>query len=238
MTWTFKKIAGPYEGMTGGLAWDGTGMLFTAVDESSILRFSPSRSAVTIFRRYTNRVNGISFGPDGVLYGCQETGRRVIQFLPDGSAPPAAYKLDGRYHNHPTDVTVDRKKRVWFADPYPAKPVHSMFPLLDHASVLRMLRDDGPLVPMEVIVKLDNTKCDMTFLERLELVRRIQEEMQKTPYIGCTMSATTFAPSASPKSKRPAPARVPGTTRRASDGSGSGGREPGAPPPPPLSTLR
>lgn len=53
----------------------------------------------------------------------------------------------------------------------------------------------GPLVPMEVIVKLDNTKCDMTFLERLELVRRVQTEMQKTPYIGCTMSATTFAPS-------------------------------------------
>ena len=53
----------------------------------------------------------------------------------------------------------------------------------------------GPLVPMEVIVKLDNNKCDMTFLERLELIDAIQEEMQKTPYIGCTMSATTFAPS-------------------------------------------
>lgn len=53
----------------------------------------------------------------------------------------------------------------------------------------------GPLVPMEVVVKLDNTKCDMTFLERLELIKRIQEEMRKTPYIGCTMSATTFAPS-------------------------------------------
>ena len=53
----------------------------------------------------------------------------------------------------------------------------------------------GPLVPMEVIVKVDNTKNDMTFLERLELVKRVQEEMRKTPYIGCTMSATTFAPS-------------------------------------------
>jgi predicted RND superfamily exporter protein len=53
----------------------------------------------------------------------------------------------------------------------------------------------GPLVPMEVVLKLDNTKCDLTFLERLELVKRVQQEMQKTPYIGCTMSATTFAPS-------------------------------------------
>jgi len=53
----------------------------------------------------------------------------------------------------------------------------------------------GPLVPMEVVLKLDNAKLDMNFLERLELVKRVQEAMRETPYIGCTMSATTFAPS-------------------------------------------
>jgi hypothetical protein len=52
----------------------------------------------------------------------------------------------------------------------------------------------GPLVPMEVVIKV-HKDSDITFLERLELVKRIQEQMQKTPYIGCTMSATTFAPS-------------------------------------------
>ena len=52
----------------------------------------------------------------------------------------------------------------------------------------------GPLVPMEVIVKVDNDKCQMSFLERMELVDRIQEKMRTIPNIGCTMSAVTFAP--------------------------------------------
>ncbi len=52
----------------------------------------------------------------------------------------------------------------------------------------------GPLVPMEVIVRVDNEKADMTFLERMELIKIIQEQMVDIPDIGCTMSATTFAP--------------------------------------------
>jgi uncharacterized protein len=59
----------------------------------------------------------------------------------------------------------------------------------------------GPLVPMEVVIKLDNTKLDMNFLERLELIKRVQDAMRETPYIGCTMSATTFAPSLEVNSK-------------------------------------
>lgn len=53
----------------------------------------------------------------------------------------------------------------------------------------------GPLVPMEVIVKVDNSKANMTFLEKLELIERIQKQMVDIPDIGCTMSAVTFAPS-------------------------------------------
>jgi predicted RND superfamily exporter protein len=53
----------------------------------------------------------------------------------------------------------------------------------------------GPLVPMEVVIRIDNHKASMTFLERMELVKRIQDEMVGVHDIGCTMSATTFAPS-------------------------------------------
>ena len=53
----------------------------------------------------------------------------------------------------------------------------------------------GPLVPMEVIVRINNDKAELTFLERMELIDRIQAEMVDIPNIGCTMSATTFAPS-------------------------------------------
>ncbi len=51
----------------------------------------------------------------------------------------------------------------------------------------------GPLVPMEVIVKID-TDNGMTMLERMELVERIQKQMQSIEHIGSTMSAVTFAP--------------------------------------------
>jgi predicted RND superfamily exporter protein len=52
----------------------------------------------------------------------------------------------------------------------------------------------GPLVPMEVIVRVDAAKSNMSFLERLELIKRVQDQMHDIPNIGCTMSAVTFAP--------------------------------------------
>ncbi len=61
----------------------------------------------------------------------------------------------------------------------------------------------GPLVPMEVVVKIDNTRCKLSFLERMELIKRIQENMQDIPDIGSTMSAVTFAPSLEVKRKGP-----------------------------------
>ena len=144
MTWQFEQVAGPYQGPTGGLAWDGAAMLFSAVTEERVLRYDPKANAVADFRRYTGRTNGIACGPNGEVYACQEGGRRVAQFLPDGSATVTATRLDGRIHNHPSDVVVDRKGCVWFADPY--NPVSAfgpqIFPPLEHASVLRLERDE------------------------------------------------------------------------------------------------
>jgi gluconolactonase len=142
MTWSFELAAGPYEGATAGLAWDGSGMLFSAMDEGRILRFDPVTRAVTELRRYTNRTSGIAFGPDRVLYGCQELGRRIVAFMPNGSAPPTAWKLDGRFHNYPCDLAVDRAGRVWFADPYTTRPARGQIAPLDHASELRLERDE------------------------------------------------------------------------------------------------
>lgn len=140
MAWDFEKVAGPFAGATGGLAWDGAGMLFSAIDEQRVLRFDPQTGSVDEFRRYTQRTNGIALGPDDVIFGCQESGRRVIRFMPDGSARQTAYKLGGRFHNQPNDLVVDRSGRVWFSDPYGVRrsPGVYVFPPLDHASVLRL----------------------------------------------------------------------------------------------------
>lgn len=140
MSWNFEKVAGPFKGRTGGLAWDGAGMLFSAVGEERVLRFDPKTGKADEFRRYTGRVNGLAIAADGTVYGAQEGGRRVVRFLKDGSTASAPDLLEGRHHNQPTDVIVDRKGRVWFTDPYNAQPPYGppVYPMLDHASVLRL----------------------------------------------------------------------------------------------------
>jgi gluconolactonase len=142
MFWTFEPVAGPFERGLGGVAWDGSGILFSAVAQSRIFRFDPATNKTTEFRKQTGRTNGLGFGPNGELYGCQEGSRRVIEFMPDDSARITAVQLDGRYHNFPTDLCTDRAGRIWFADPH--SPVLAigpqLFPTLDHASVLRLQR--------------------------------------------------------------------------------------------------
>lgn len=61
----------------------------------------------------------------------------------------------------------------------------------------------GPLVPMEIVLRVDNTKCDLTFLERMELVSRVQDAIEDIDGIGNTMSAVTYAPSLEVKRKGP-----------------------------------
>lgn len=147
MTWEFEKVAGPYKGRTGGLAWDGKGMLFSAVQEERVLRFDPATGKAEVFRNYTGRANGLAIAADGTVFGAQEGGRRVIQFLKDGSTAPTNDLLDGKHHNQPTDVAVDRAGRVWIADAYNSTPPYGppVYPMLDFASVLRLDRV-GPSV--------------------------------------------------------------------------------------------
>jgi predicted RND superfamily exporter protein len=58
----------------------------------------------------------------------------------------------------------------------------------------------GPLIPMEVIVHVDKQTCsNMSILERMRLIDRVQQRIQKIDGIGNTLSAVTFAPSLKPK---------------------------------------
>ena len=140
MAWKFDLVAGPYKGRPGGLAWDGSAMLFSAVQEERILRYDPATGKADIFRKYTGRTNGIAVAADGSVFGAQEGGRRIIHFLKDGSTAPTHELLNGKHHNQPVDVVVDGKRRVWFADPYNGTPPYGppVYPFLDHASVLRL----------------------------------------------------------------------------------------------------
>lgn len=117
-------------------------MLYSAVQEERILRFDPGAGKAGVFRQYTGRTNGIAVAKDGSVFGAQEGGRRVIQFTKDGSTVPTCELLDGKHHNQPADVIVDRRGRVWIADPYNNTPPYGppVYPFLNHASVLRLER--------------------------------------------------------------------------------------------------
>jgi len=140
MTWKFELVHGPLQRPIGGLAWDGEAMLIADINDSVILRYAPREKRVSVARKYTNRINGIAFGPDGVLNGCQEGSRRIVRLLADGSAMVPATQLEGRNHNNPCMLALDREGRIWFSDPH--HPVAAsgphLFPLLEHQSVLRL----------------------------------------------------------------------------------------------------
>jgi gluconolactonase len=146
MAWQFEAVAGPFEGAIGGVVWDRArgAVLFSTIDGGQLLALDHASKTVTEVRHYTNRVNGLALGPNGELYGAQEGGRRLIEFTPDGRTVPVDALLDGKYHNQPSDLVVDRQGRIWFTDPrHPIIPFGpSIFPFLDHCSVLRLARND------------------------------------------------------------------------------------------------
>ncbi|MYC30213.1 MAG: SMP-30/gluconolactonase/LRE family protein [Chloroflexi bacterium] len=163
MTWEFELVAGPDGNRADGPAWDGEALLFTTVSVPSntihnkILRYDPGTGEVSDYRRWTNRVVGLTFAADGTLYGCQSGARRILRYNGDGSASVMAYKVDGKYHNQPKDLAIDSKGRIWFADPVWGPPVvgglrdYELAPYsIDYRAVLRIESPnrDAPLTRM------------------------------------------------------------------------------------------
>jgi predicted RND superfamily exporter protein len=54
----------------------------------------------------------------------------------------------------------------------------------------------GALVPMEVVLRIDKDKTNLSFVDRLALVARVQESIESLPdhVVGTAMSAVTFSP--------------------------------------------
>ena len=146
MTFKFELVHGPLDRPLGGLAWDGQAMLVSDIHGSTTLAFDPKSGKTTVRRNYTNRINGIAFGADGALYGCQQGSRRVVRIPADGSMGLTATRLHGHVHNHPNLLAVDKKGRVWFSDVYHPAPASGpqVFPPLEHRSVLRLEQGGRP----------------------------------------------------------------------------------------------
>jgi predicted RND superfamily exporter protein len=51
----------------------------------------------------------------------------------------------------------------------------------------------GALVPMELVLRIDDQQCGLNMLERMELVQRVQQQIETLPIVGGTLSAATLA---------------------------------------------
>ena len=70
-TWEFETLDPAYGKVSEGNAWDGSGMLFTRIFQSRIMRFDPATGQVSVWKEDTNYSNGLTFDGQGRLYACQ-----------------------------------------------------------------------------------------------------------------------------------------------------------------------
>ncbi|MBH74715.1 MAG: gluconolactonase [Dehalococcoidia bacterium] len=118
MSWNFELIAGPYGGVTEGPIWDGSGLLFTHIPSSRILKYDEIRGSVSEFLTDTYNANGLMLDSNGVLYACQGGARRVVRYEIDGSVTVLASGFEGSRLNIPNDLAIHRNGSIWFTDPY------------------------------------------------------------------------------------------------------------------------
>ncbi|MFT4036666.1 MAG: SMP-30/gluconolactonase/LRE family protein [Thermomicrobiales bacterium] len=140
--WTWEQLAGPAT-ITEGPAWDAPNarLLFTSIDDNEVRAFDPATGEITTLYTGTGGTNGLTYGRDGLLYGCAGTARQVVRWDRDGAMSVLADRFEGNRLNSPNDLVVDSSGRVWFTDPRYGED-HSDREL-DHDSVYRLTPPPG-----------------------------------------------------------------------------------------------
>ncbi len=96
---------------TEGPAVDAQGNLyFTDVFRSKIFRLNDAGEA-EVFVDKSFGTNGLMFGPDGLLYGCQNGKKRIVAYDSSGTATTIAEDVQSN------DIVVNRKGDIYFTDP-------------------------------------------------------------------------------------------------------------------------
>ncbi len=140
MSWQFELLLEPI-GLTEGPAWDGSGLLFTNINNSRVMRYDAHSGEISVFRTGTNQANGLMLDQEGQLYACeggtprQAGGRRIVRYEPDGGETVVCDSFEGKKFNSPNDLAIDNQGRIWFTDPRYSDDRSDME--LDHESVFR-----------------------------------------------------------------------------------------------------
>ncbi len=112
-----KKLHGDFK-FTEGPAVDREGnVYFTDIPDSLVYRWSTD-GKLSVFRKESNRSNGLMFNAKGELFSCEMAGR-IVTVAPDGKTVRVlAEKYDGKPFNAPNDLVLDQAGGVYFTDPH------------------------------------------------------------------------------------------------------------------------
>ena len=116
MAWNWELLDGP-DTITEGPVWDGSGLIYTAIDHNEIRRFDPKTGKIAVVHRDTGAANGLALGPDGTLYACEGGRRAVVAYNNDGERSVLADRFHDQRLNSPNDLVLDSLGRIWFTDP-------------------------------------------------------------------------------------------------------------------------
>ena len=135
--WRFELVGKPYGGISEGPVWDGESILFTHIQSSAIMCYSPASGKITEWRSGTDHTNGLAWDGEGRLFGACSGARCILRFDPDGANVAVVDRVDGQKLNTPNDLVVDRNGRIWWTNPWNAANIDpSEVEELDNRSVL------------------------------------------------------------------------------------------------------
>lgn len=111
----WELVAEGYK-FTEGPAADGQGNLYFSDIPNNRIHKIDADGKVSVFVEDSHATNGLMFGPDGRLYGCQNGKERIVAFDAEGNAEAIAEGV------HCNDLVVTHQGGVYFTDP-PGKRV-------------------------------------------------------------------------------------------------------------------
>ena len=79
--WNFEEILTGNGDLTEGPAWTGTSLLITDGRSDRILEINPVSKKSSVWFNDTQGVNGLNFNSKGELFGCEQSGRKIVQYL-------------------------------------------------------------------------------------------------------------------------------------------------------------
>lgn len=131
---------------TEGPAVDSNGNVFFSDIPNNRVHKIGVDDKVSIFREDTGGTNGLMFGPDGRLYGCQNGRRRIVAWTMEGKETVLADDVNSN------DLCVTARNEVYFSDP-PGKKVW----FIDVSGNKRVVIDKGIEFPNGVRLSPDQS---------------------------------------------------------------------------------